>query len=80
MSGVFGFFPKVCSQSTAAGTVVTVEKPEHVYRSGFSKHLVEIIKKKLPKASLFDFHQVRQFPPRVLSGLGMLPSPRRIAK
>ena len=64
VSGVFGFFPKVYSQSTAAGTVVTVE----------------IIKKKLPKASLFDFHQVRQFPPRVLSGLGMLPSPRRIAK
>jgi hypothetical protein len=31
------------------------------YRSGLSKPLVEIIKKMMPKATDFDFHQLRQF-------------------
>ena len=30
------------------GAVGTVDKPEHVFRSGLSKQLVEIIKKKMP--------------------------------
>ena len=31
------------------------------FSGGFSKQLVEIIKKKLPKASLFDFHSCGSF-------------------
>jgi hypothetical protein len=33
-----------------------------VFCGGFSKQFVEIIKKKLPKATFADFHQLRHFP------------------
>jgi transposase-like protein len=39
----------------AAGAVVNVEKPKRFLR-GFSKQLVEIIKKKPPQATFIDFH------------------------
>jgi hypothetical protein len=35
------------------------------FGEGFSKQLVGIIKKKLPKASYIDFHSCWQFPQRV---------------
>jgi hypothetical protein len=67
VSGIFGFLP---GGLTTSGAVVTVEKPER-FCEGFSKQLVEIINQKLPKASDFDFHSLRQFPQRVPARRGM---------
>jgi len=43
------------------GLLVTVGKPERSLRRLFQA-AVEIIKKKWPKATAFDFHRLRQFP------------------
>jgi len=51
----------------AAGAVVTVDRPSTFYRSGGSKQLVEIIKKKQPKGHRFRFPQLWQFPQRHVS-------------
>jgi len=61
--------------TAVGGAVVTVEKPER-FCGGFSKQLVEIIKKKSPKASLFDFdfHSCGSFHSAVPPGPGIEPS------
>jgi hypothetical protein len=45
---------------TAAGPLVTVKKPERLLHRLFQA-AVEIIKKKMPKATLFDFHGCGSF-------------------